>query len=97
MKLALRPEAIDELEEARAWYASQGRGLGDEFMRSVEATLARVARYPAASVVVHGEVRRTVLKRFPYALFHATDGDVVVVLGCIHQNRDPARWPRLES
>jgi len=97
MRLLLRPEAIDELAETPTWYESRRRGLGDEFLRSVEAALARILRQPSASVIVHGDVRSTVLKRFPYALFHATDGDVVVILGCIHQNRDPRVWPRLES
>jgi plasmid stabilization system protein ParE len=96
MKLSLRPEAVEELAEIRSWYESQGRGLGNEFMRSVEVALAQIARFPSATALVEGDMRRTVLRKFPYSLFHAVDGDIVVILGCVHQHWDPSHWPRLD-
>lgn len=96
MRLVVRPEAKEEMAMISAWYESQDRGLGNAFLRAVDHALAQIARFPLAGSVIQGETRRTLLRKFPYALFHAVDGDAVVVLGCIHQHRDPAIWPRLD-
>ncbi|MCP5278542.1 MAG: type II toxin-antitoxin system RelE/ParE family toxin [Thiobacillus sp.] len=96
MKLLFRPEAVEELAEIRAWYESQGRGLGNDFMRSIEVALAQIARFPSAASGVQGDVRRTLVRKFPYSLFHAVEGDFVVILGCIHQHRAPIHWPQLD-
>jgi len=33
------------------------------------------------------------VRKYPYALFHTVIGESLVVLGCIHQHRDPQSWP----
>lgn len=96
MKLAFRPLAAEELAEARAWHELQGRGLGGEFMRSVEVAVAQIARFPDAGAMVSDEIRRAVLRKFPYSLLYSMEGGLVIILGCIHQHRDPIRWPRLD-
>lgn len=90
MKLVFRPQALDELAEIQLW---QARGLGQEFMRAVEATLGQIERFPQASTCVSDNVRRAVLRRFPYFLFYALEGGEVVILGCIHQQRSSIHWP----
>lgn len=96
MKLVFRPTALEELAEIRNWYEMQARGLGDAFMRSVEVALSHIVRFPLASPLVDQDVRKTVLRKFPYALFHAVEDEVVLMLGCIHQSRSPIHWPRLD-
>jgi plasmid stabilization system protein ParE len=39
-------------------------------------------------------IRRALLRRFPYAVYFAVDGDVVVVIAVLHASRDPAEWQR---
>ncbi|PIX95691.1 MAG: addiction module toxin RelE [Hydrogenophilales bacterium CG_4_9_14_3_um_filter_63_34] len=96
MNIVFRPSALDELAEIRNWYESHARGLGDAFMRSVQAALSQITRFPLASPRVDPDVRKTVLRKFPYALFHAVENDGVIVLGCVHQSRNPIHWPHLD-
>ena len=49
MRIVFRPEARDELLEARAWYESKATGLGLEFARVVEAAVALASRNPDAA------------------------------------------------
>lgn len=46
---------------------------------------------PRAYPLVHGQTRKALVARFPYALFFSVDGDVVVVEAVFHTARDP-RW-----
>ena len=94
MNVRLTPEAEADLAEAYEWYRRRGQGLGDEFLRSVEAALATIRRVPQAYPVVHRQARRALLRRFPYALFYQHTGGEIVVIGCFHAARDPATWQR---
>jgi plasmid stabilization system protein ParE len=91
-RFVFRPEAQDELREARNWYAAQAEGLELEFGRAVDAALARLARFPESGVLVKDDIRRTVLRRFPYQLVYYREGDDLVILGCYHLRREPRSW-----
>jgi toxin ParE1/3/4 len=45
--------------------------------------------YPA----VHGDVRRALLRRFPYSVFFLVEDDLAIVLAVHHRRRDPASRP----
>ena len=68
-----------------------GADLGGEFVTEVERLVERIATNPLAFRRVHGEIRRAVLSRFPYAIYFRPIADVVVILA-IHGRQDPSRW-----
>ena len=91
-RFAFRPEARDELLEAQAWYERRAAGLGAAFARAVEAAVESLHRAPEQYPVVHRDVRRVLLRRFPYAIFYRAADDDIIVLAVFHLARDPARW-----
>jgi len=66
--------------------------LATRFRRALKASGDAIGQHPLAFPKVHGDVRRALLKRFPYCLFYVVDEDAVVVLGCFHGHRNPATW-----
>ncbi|HUE97218.1 MAG TPA: type II toxin-antitoxin system RelE/ParE family toxin [Longimicrobiaceae bacterium] len=91
-ELVVRPQAEAELDEAAAWYAERSRGLGAEFVRVVDAALAAIRRNSLQFPLVHGRVRRAVIRRFPYAVLFTESEEEIVVLSIFHSRRDPKRW-----
>ena len=91
-RILFRPEAQAELTEAVEWYETRGSGLGAEFLRALDATIANISRHPAANVVIFGGVRRALLRRFPYSVIYALSDDEILIVACIHGKRDPDRW-----
>ena len=87
LKVAFRSSADAQLVAAKGWYDQQRKGLGDEFARSLESAINRVARNPFAAPVVYANVRRVLLKRFPYSVFYTTDANTLLVLSCLHTRR----------
>lgn len=79
-RVVFRASALEQVVKAKAWYDRQRSGLGAEFARSLESAVARVARNPFAAPIVHHEVRRTLVKRFPYSVFYTLEGDTPLVL-----------------
>jgi hypothetical protein len=68
LPLALSPASEGDLHDAAAWYDAQQPGLGDAFVRSVEASFARIRRLPASFPADNGGVRSALFRRFPYAV-----------------------------
>ena len=91
-RVLFRPQARAELLEAQAWYEKQAPGLGADFALTVAAATAGIGRFPHAHPAVHGNIRKAVLRRFPYALLYVAEAESVVVLGCYHHRRDPEGW-----
>jgi plasmid stabilization system protein ParE len=90
MRVVFRPEAQEELLEAKAWYEACADGLGMDFARAFESALLNALRRPEAHPVVQDELRRVLLRRFPYALFYRARGDEFLVVAVFHHRRDPA-------
>ena len=90
--VSIRPEAEAEILEAYQYYEDKAEGLGTEFVRAVDACLASIERNPRMYQVVHKEVRRALLRRFPYGIFYFIEGTTLVVIACFHASRNPRRW-----
>ncbi|HTO45112.1 MAG TPA: type II toxin-antitoxin system RelE/ParE family toxin [Burkholderiales bacterium] len=78
---------------AVGWYEDQRAGLGEEFLGAVEASFDAIQEFPEMFAPLHGEVRRAVVSRFPYAVFYRIEPKRVVVLAVLHMARDPKLWP----
>ena len=92
--IIVRPEAAREVQSAFDWYEEKSEGLGLEFLRAADACPAGVQRTPLAFSVVHEQVRRALLRKFPYALFYVVEEERIVVLACFHIRRNPIDWLR---
>lgn len=92
MRIRFLPEAESELLEAARWYREQAFGLDHEFMRCVDDALATVGRAPSLFPLVHRQLRRALVRRFPYAILFEILGDEILVYAVIHYRRNPQRW-----
>ncbi len=91
-RIVFRPEAEFDVAEAYDWYEEQVEGLGEEFLRAVEACLAAIQRNPIVYPQVHRQVRRALLRKFPYCIFYLSEAQVVIVIACFHARRQPKQW-----
>ncbi len=87
-----RPAAAADVEDAWQWYEARRDGLGDEFLDVVQATLESITAHPESAPVVHRDVRRQLLRRFPFGLFYRIVEGQVVVVACFHAKRSPRLW-----
>jgi len=88
-RIIIRPEAELDIQEAFEWYDAQSRGLGSEFVRSVDACLATIVRNPFASPLFQKQARRVLLRRFPYGILYVCEQNTISVVACFHSKRNP--------
>jgi plasmid stabilization system protein ParE len=84
LPLALSPAAEDDLHDAAAWYDAQQPGLGDAFLRSVEASFARIRRLPKSFPADEGGIHSALLRRFPYAVLFRIQEKRIEVIAVWH-------------
>jgi len=82
---------LDILEAAR-WYEAQRPELSKEFLDAVAQSEQLVRSNPNSYQVAALDVRRALVKRFPYGPFFVLRGDRIVILACFHAKRDPKTW-----
>lgn len=93
-KLAILPDAKQDLNDGFRWYASQQAGLGTRFLAAVNGCITGILRSPKMGRVVHGPYRRAVVPRWRYVIFYEYDepSDTVIVHVVFHTSQNPAKW-----
>ena len=86
--------ARTELIEAQDWYEGEAAGFGRHFREAIDSLAERMSTNPQQFPIVFKNVRRALLRRFPYALFFAVAGDALFVIACFHASRDPLQWQK---
>ena len=71
---------------------SQRKGLGESFLLCIEEALSRVGRNPNIFSLIHNEIRRVLIHRFPFGIFFIVSKDTISVLAVLHARRNPKTW-----
>lgn len=93
-QLISEPAADLDVIAAFEWYEGERPGLGSEFLDELGATYARIQDGPLRYQDLQAGIRRALLRRFPYSVYFAIDGELVVVVAVLQARRDPTEWQR---
>jgi len=85
-------EAESDLNQAYLWYEKQIEGLGGDFLLCVDACIQNIARSPKIFQKVHKNIRRALIRRFPYGIFYIEQPDHIMIIAVFHARRDPLVW-----
>ncbi len=88
------PEVEQEVIEAVLWYEIQNVGLGDELFMMIDEKINEVITNPLQFEIVFKNVRRAIVKKFPYSLFYIIDERKIIIIAIIHQSRNPEIWKK---
>lgn len=91
MQIRFLPDAEAELAAARVWYALQREGLNEALTQRVDETLQRIVAAPHLYPLVYRQLRRAVIRQFPFAIFYEPTADEIIVFAVYHSSRDPNR------
>jgi plasmid stabilization system protein ParE len=92
LPVVIRPEAQQDLLDARDWYDRQQFGVGDKFTAEFNAVIENLMARPQLFGVVWHDVRAGHLRRFPYIVHYRILDDQVEVLAVLHARRHHSTW-----
>ena len=88
MRLRYRAEARRDVSEAYHWYETQSPGLGGGLRVALRRVEELIKEYPEAFPVVYADVRRALLRRYPYAVYYRRCDEMTwEILACLHMRR----------
>ena len=94
VRVVFTPDASDDVASAYEWYEDRAPGLGEDFLRCVEACVLTIQRHPQAYRVAVDDFRRALIRRFPYEIVYETSASTIVVYAIFHCSQDPRKWRR---
>ena len=90
MKIEYHPAVEHELRQIIDFYNERAPGLGNQFLNEFEKQALIISSVPNRWMIIDGDIRRTLMKRFPYVIYFQTIGaEIVRVTVVKHQRRHP--------
>ena len=90
MTVEYHPAIEQEMAEVRDYYESRAAGYGQEFLNEFERQVLRIAAAPTSWMIVTGDVRRSLMRRFPYLIyFRILSADRIRITVVKHERRHP--------
>jgi len=65
------------------------KGLAEEFLQSLDRLIDMISDFPEGFPIVHQDIRRALLKRFPYSVLFRIKENHLIIAGCFHSRRNP--------
>lgn len=91
MRIEYHPAIEAELTEIRDYYNDKSRNLGEDFINEFERQVLRIATMPSRWMIVRGNTRKSLMRRFPYLiLFRVVDESVIRITVIKHERRHPS-------
>lgn len=92
MSFSFHADAELEFNQAIDYYENIQPGLGNDFALEVYLTIQRVIEYPIAWPVFDGDIRRSLLRRFPYGVLYSIERESVFIVAVMNLHRAPDYW-----
>jgi len=81
-----------ELNDAAQYYDLESPGLGAAFLGAVEQCTQAILEHPAAGRVLLRDIRRRLVRRFPYTLLYTVKPQGIRILAVMNLKRRPMYW-----
>jgi toxin ParE1/3/4 len=92
MRYVFQPEALTEYSEAVQYYAEQRVEIAQAFINAIEDTIYRIREFPTRYALIDEDVRRCMVRRFPYGILYTVEQDYILILAVMHCSREPGYW-----
>jgi plasmid stabilization system protein ParE len=98
-RVEFAPAARTELDAAVDRYESERPGRGRRFAVAVERAIKLIVAFPLAGPAFHDvrperEVRRRVVRGFPFVLAYRVRREIIRIDAVAHMHRRPGYWRR---
>ena len=92
MRFEYAAAAIDEIDEALAYYQAIDPDLSSRLVRELEDSLQMILRFPLGWHTVEGGLRQRRVKSFPFVIVYQPQDDAIVIIAFANTHRRPDYW-----
>ena len=92
MSFSFHPAAEAEFNKAIDYYQEVNPALAFDFVVEVYAAIKRSIMFPKAWPILDGDIRRVLVRRFPFGILYSVEIDGIYVIAVMHLHREPGYW-----
>lgn len=92
LPLEILNEAVEEMREARRWYAARSPEAARHFVVELNHVIEQIQNAPNRWPKHLYGTRRYRLRRFPFLMIYRVAADRIEVVACQHARRRPGYW-----
>jgi toxin ParE1/3/4 len=85
-------EAEVDLENSYQYYAEESQNLAESFFKQISSGLEVVKKNPGSFPFAYKDVRKFVVKKFPFVIYYQLNESVIRVIAIFHTSRNPEIW-----
>ncbi len=93
MMYLFHPEALQEYTNTSKYYLKISSKLAKSFIDEIEKSIEQIINMPESCPVVHEDIRRFFLHRFPFGIYYSIEKDnTILIIAIMHMSRKPDYW-----
>lgn len=93
-KIIVLPDAEKDIKETVKFYNENSEELEERFKLSLDFSFTQILQSPKLYPYVKFDIRKFVIKKFPFSIFYIDRKDAIYILAVFHDKRNPKEWKK---
>ena len=90
--IELSEEAEIDFDKSYEYYSEDSPKVADAFFKRVNLSLENIKQNPFSYPEVYKEIRKYVVKKFPFVIYYLIEDYSIKVIALFHTSRNPEIW-----
>ena len=90
--IVLSDEAEVDFDKSYEFYYEDSPKVADIFFKRINLGFENIKQNPKSFPVAHKDVRKYVIKKFPFVIYYQIVDTVIQVIAIFHTSRNPEIW-----
>ena len=90
--IELSDEAEVDFDKSYEFYYEDSPKVSDTFFKRINLGFENIKQNPKSFAVAHKDVRKYVVKKFPFVIYYRIVDSVIQVIAIFHTSRNPEIW-----
>jgi toxin ParE1/3/4 len=91
-KIELSDEAEIDFDKSYEYYTLKSEKTANAFYKQIDSGLRKIGQSPTSHQKVYHEIRKFVLKKFPFIIYYQIEEPIIKVIAIFHTSRNPELW-----
>ena len=88
----LSDEAEVDFDKSYEFYSEDSPKVADTFFKQINLSFDNIKQNPKSFPIAHKDVRKYVVKKFPFVIYFRIVHTVIQVIAIFHTSRNPEIW-----
>jgi len=80
------------LDDAFNFYVLESTKIASSFFQQINSSLTAISENPYNFQIVHKNIRRFVVKKFPFVVYYYIEDKNIKIISIFHTSRNPQIW-----